>query len=306
MQTCKVWAQLLMWLWKEWFFLIIYIIVVLKIIGRCISQRKFCHFLQYMWGYVMHVNFKQCCRLRVVVLQWAPYSQYQYRTRGQYVLGFVLYSLFCDPITKSRHEYLVVCVQGSSNWDCFFVSMRLRCVYCNKYSWMVSKLWFHNLDIHRYSLFVVCSREKIIFISKRNGANEDVKEEWLCIVGPTLITRMHSKGQHFSLHALVCNTPTFLIRSCMLFSLQCVDWKEIHICNCCHWLVVGIESCMYAIVFSLESWIMYFDMSLHVPRICNGCIKDSRHCRRYFVSDLFYVNLIHPHSEMGMHRASRL
>ena len=27
--------------------------------------------------------------------------------------------------------------------------------------------------------FVVCSKEKIIFISKRNGANEDVKEECL-------------------------------------------------------------------------------------------------------------------------------
>ena len=73
--------------------------------------------------------------------------------------------------------------------------------------------------------------------------------------------------------------------------------KGTHICTCFHWLVVGIESCMYAIVFSLESWIIYFDVSLHVPRICNGRIKNSWRCRRYIVSDSFYVNLIYSQNE---------
>ena len=99
---------------------------------------------------------------------------------------------------------------------------------------------------------------------------------------------MHGKGQHYGLHVLVCNILIFFIRSCMLFFLQCTVWKEIYI----NFAVVAIGSLLASKVacmqlFSHQNLQQFILMWVYkFQEFSSGCIKDSRRCRRYFVSYL--------------------
>ena len=112
-------------------------------------------------------------------------------------------------------------------------------------------------------------------------------------VHPTLIIRMHGKGQHYSLHALVCNILTFFIQSCMFFFFNVrFERKSIFAV-----VVIGSLSALRVACMQLFShhnlqqfilmWVYRFQ------EFSSGCIRDSRHCRRYFVSHSLYVNQIH-------------